>query len=84
MLSRNGFEGPLNAINISNLESITFSVKQRKNIFADLNYFVEYIYELRKMIICYKRVSYNLNVLNTPSDMCRNPFTDNKICLPPS
>ena len=35
ILSRNDFKGPLNAIIIFNLESITFSVKQRENTFAD-------------------------------------------------
>ena len=35
ILSRNDFIGPFNAIIIFNLESITFSVKQRENIFAD-------------------------------------------------
>ena len=35
ILSRNDFEGPFNAIIIFNLESITFSVKQRENTFAD-------------------------------------------------
>ena len=34
ILSRNDFEGPFNAIIIFNLESITFSVKQRENTFA--------------------------------------------------
>ena len=35
ILSRNDFKGPFNAIIIFNLESITFSVKQRENTFAD-------------------------------------------------
>ena len=35
ILSRNDFKGPFNAIIIFNLESITFSVKQKENIFAD-------------------------------------------------
>ena len=35
ILSRNDFKGPLNAIFIFNLESITSSVKQRENTFAD-------------------------------------------------
>ena len=35
ILSRNDYKGHFNAIIISNLESITFSVKQRGNIFAD-------------------------------------------------
>ena len=35
ILSRNYFKGPFNAIIISNLESITFSVKQRENTFVD-------------------------------------------------
>ena len=35
ILSRNDFKGPVNAIIIFNLESITFSVKQRENTFAD-------------------------------------------------
>ena len=35
ILSRNDFKGHFNAIIIFNLESITFSVKQRGNIFAD-------------------------------------------------
>ena len=35
ILSRNNFKGPFNEIIISNLESITFSVKQRENTFAD-------------------------------------------------
>ena len=35
ILSRNEFKGPFNAIIIFNLESITFSVKQRENTFAD-------------------------------------------------
>ena len=35
ILSRNDFKGPFNAIIISDLESITFSGKQRKNTFAD-------------------------------------------------
>ena len=35
ILSRNDFKGPFNAIIIFNLESITFSVKQRANTFAD-------------------------------------------------
>ena len=34
-LSRNDFKGPFNAIIIFNLESITFSVIQRENTFAD-------------------------------------------------
>ena len=33
--SRNYFKVPLNTIIISNLENITFSVKQRENTFAD-------------------------------------------------
>ena len=33
--SRNDFKGPLKAIVIFNLESITFSFKQRENTFAD-------------------------------------------------
>ena len=35
ILPRNDFKGPFNAIIIFNLESITFSVKQRENTFAD-------------------------------------------------
>ena len=35
IFSRNDFKGPFNAIIILNLESFTFSVKQRENIFAD-------------------------------------------------
>ena len=35
ILSRNDFKGTFNAIIILNLESITFSVKQRENTFAD-------------------------------------------------
>ena len=35
ILSRNDFKGSVNAIIIFNLESITFSVKQRENTFAD-------------------------------------------------
>ena len=35
ILSRNDFKGPFNSIIIFNLESITFSVKQRENTFAD-------------------------------------------------
>ena len=35
ILSRNDFKGPFNAIIIFNVESITFSVKQRENTFAD-------------------------------------------------
>ena len=35
ILSRNDFKGPFNAIIIFHLESITFSVKQRENTFAD-------------------------------------------------
>ena len=35
ILSRNDFKGPFNAIFIFNLESFTFSVKQRENTFAD-------------------------------------------------
>ena len=35
ILSRNDFKGPSNAIIIFNLESITFSVKQKVNTFAD-------------------------------------------------
>ena len=35
ILSRNDFKGPFNAIFFFNLESITFSVKQRENTFAD-------------------------------------------------
>ena len=34
-MSKNDFKGPFNAIIIFNLESITFSVKQRENTFAD-------------------------------------------------
>ena len=36
ILSRNDFKGPVNAIIILSLESITFSVEQRENTFADL------------------------------------------------
>ena len=35
ILCRNDFNGPFNAIIIFNLESITFSVKQRVSTFAD-------------------------------------------------
>ena len=35
ILSRNDFKGPFDAIIILNLESITFSVKQRENTSAD-------------------------------------------------
>ena len=35
ILSSNDFKGPFNAIIIFNLESITFSVEQRENTFAD-------------------------------------------------
>ena len=35
ILSRNDFKGHFNAIIIFNFENITFSVKQRKNTFAD-------------------------------------------------
>ena len=35
ILSRNDFKGSINAIIIFNLESITFSVKQRENTFTD-------------------------------------------------
>ena len=35
ILSRNNFKGPFSAIIIFNLESITFSVTQRENTFAD-------------------------------------------------
>ena len=35
ILSSNEFKGPFNAIVIFNLRSITFSVKQRENTFAD-------------------------------------------------
>ena len=35
ILSGNNFKGPVNATIIFNLESITFSVKQRENTFAD-------------------------------------------------
>ena len=35
ILSRNDFKGSFNAIIVFNIESITFSVKQRENTFAD-------------------------------------------------
>ena len=42
--SRNAFKGPLKAIIIFNLESITFSVKQRENTFADPRFILLSIY----------------------------------------
>ena len=44
ILSRNDFKGFLNAKNIFNFESITYNVKQRKNVCAGPYFFLRSIY----------------------------------------